>query len=102
MTDYLQISQQALDLDWQAWNYNTADITADSVVIIDGNTAHQLSTANLVDGVAVGVTSATGAAIVGVAMETIRGTTFTGGGTSGGFQGTGRIRSHGLCKCIAS
>ena len=56
MANYLQISEQALDTDWTAYNYGTADIAAYSVVIIDGSTAHQISPANVIDGVAVGLT----------------------------------------------
>jgi hypothetical protein len=103
MANFLQISEQALDTDWQGVNYGTADIAAYSVVIIDGSTStRQISPANVIDGVAVGLTGSTGALVVGVAMETIRGTTFTGGGTSGGPPGVGRIRSIGIAPVTAS
>ena len=97
MTDFLQISEQASDLDYTFLNYQAADIPAYSAVIID--TANALSVNNVVDGVAVKLpAAANGQSCIGFTMTTIPGTN-----TTGGPPGAGRVRLPGpIMKAVAT
>ncbi len=96
MTDFLQISEQASPLDYTFANLQAADIPAYSLVVVDA--ANALSVNNVVDYIAVKQSNTAGAAVIGITMETLRGTTFTGGPA-----GLGRVRLIGpVGKAIAS
>lgn len=97
MANFLQISEQATDLDYAFINLQAADIPAYSAVVVDA--ANALSVSNIVDGLAVKLPSAaTGGTVIGITLETLRGTTFTGGPA-----GVGRVRTIGpVVKAITS
>jgi len=99
MTDFLQISTQALPTDYEVTNYGTADIPAYMVVMADTNNA--ISVNNVQDGIGALVAATSTSVPIGVAMETIPGTNTTGGG-SGGPAGYGTVRGMGIAKCVAT
>lgn len=97
MPNQLQLAEQASDLDFAFLNFQAADIPAYSAVIVDSTNA--ISVNNIVDGIAVKLPAAsTGQTVIGVTMEIIHGTTFTGGS-----PGVGRVRTIGpVVKAVAS
>lgn len=105
MTDSLQMSTQAIDLDYQFQNYQAADIAAYSGVIVDAANAISVSNAGGggPDGIAVKLpAAATGAVLVGVTQETLRGTTFAATTAPSSYP-SGRVRCAGpITKMIAS
>lgn len=97
MTDFLQISEAALPTDFSVVNYAAADIPAYSVVFAD--TTNQVSVNNVVDGVACKLSNSQALRTlpIGVTLEIIRGTTYTGG-----TPGYGQCRAHGIAKVVAT
>lgn len=95
MANSLQISESPTLLDFAFANYGTTDIPSGAAVIID--TGNVISVSSILDGIGVKLPTAQGQPCVGVTMEILRGTTFTGGP-----PGIGRVRCGGIAPCTAT
>jgi hypothetical protein len=96
MTWNIQLSNVPGALDFPFGNHQTGDIAAGLVVILDASNA--MTSSNVIDDIPVVLPSSDGVgAVVGVTMEILRGTTYTGGP-----DGVGRVRTGGIAVCTAS